>query len=227
MQILSVGMSKNLERTPTIRGAFAAIAPTSAAQQQLLKAAFEPSDQERDERKKLPTPAHQAIARLVRLGYIRVIVTTNFDRLLETALQGEGIAPVVIASADAAKGAPPLVHNSCTVIKVHGDYLDSRLRNSVEALSQYDKAVDRLLDQVLDEYGLIVSGWSAEYDIALRRVFERCGSRRYPTYWTTISKPTTAAQGLIDLRNAQAIAIAGADEFFPALLEKVEAMEEI
>src|SRR4029079_4205680 len=107
-----------------------------------------------EEGKKLPTHAHAAIARLVRLGYIRVIITTNFDRLLEAALQAEAIAPVVIASADAAKGAPPFVHTPCTILKVHGDYLDSRLKNSVEALSRYDKAMDRLLDQVFDEYGL-------------------------------------------------------------------------
>jgi hypothetical protein len=34
---------------------------------------------------------------------VRVIVTTNFDRLLENALEAEGINPAVIASPDDAQ----------------------------------------------------------------------------------------------------------------------------
>jgi hypothetical protein len=217
---------ETVKKEPDYSELLAEIAPTSAAQQQLLKSAFEPNERELEEGKKVPTPAHRAIARLVQLGYVRVIVTTNFDRLLEVALQAQGIAPVVVASPDAAKGAPPLAHSPCTIVKVHGDYLDSRLKNSTDALSRYDKAIDRLLDQVFDEYGLIVSGWSADYDIALRAAMERCKARRYPTYWTTLSKPTGAAQRLIDLRGAHMISTLGADAFFTSLLEKVEALEE-
>jgi NAD-dependent SIR2 family protein deacetylase len=138
-------------KDPDYSEILSAVAPTSAAQQQLLKAYFEPTEEEREEGKKLPTAAHKAIAQLVGSGHIRVIVTTNFDRLLEAALEAEGIPPVVIASPDAARGAPPLAHSKCTIIKVHGDYLDHRIKNSPEALSKYDKAVDRLLDQVFDE----------------------------------------------------------------------------
>lgn len=35
----------------------------------------------------MPTVAHKAIANLVKHGFIKVIVTTNFDRLLERALE--------------------------------------------------------------------------------------------------------------------------------------------
>ena len=38
----------------------------------------------------------RAIARLVRSGHVRVIVTTNFDRLMENALREEGIEPTVV-----------------------------------------------------------------------------------------------------------------------------------
>lgn len=202
------------------------MAPTSAAQQQLLKAYFEPTQEEREEGKKLPTAAHKAVAQLVGSGHIRVIVTTNFDRLLEAALEAEGIPPVVIASADAARGAPPLVHSKCTIIKVHGDYLDHRIKNSAEALSKYDKAVDRLLDQVFDEYGLIVCGWSGEYDVALRKALERAKSRRYPMYWTGLSEPRGAAKDMIALHTANFVTIGGADQFFTSVVQKVQALEE-
>ena len=61
-----------------------------AERQQLLRAYFEPNDQEREEGEKEPTAAHRAIAALAAQGFIKVIITTNFDRLVETALREEG-----------------------------------------------------------------------------------------------------------------------------------------
>ncbi len=202
------------------------IAPTSAAQQQLLRRYFEPSEDEREDGKKLPTEGHKAIARLIASGHVRVIVTTNFDRLLETAIEAEGIKPIVISSPDAVRGASPLAHSNCTVIKVHGDYLDQRIKNSPEALAKYDETTDRLLDQVFDEYGLIVCGWSADWDVALRNALMRCKSRRYPMYWTGLSEPNGEAKDLVAFHRAQFVKIEGADPFFSSLLEKVEALEE-
>src|SRR5208282_2547101 len=115
---------------------------------------------------KMPMPAHKAVAELVSGGYVRVIVTTNFDRLLEQALQERGIAPTVISTADQAQGALPLVHTNCTIIKVNGDYLDTRIKNTSSELGSYDQRIHTLLDRVFDEYGLIVCGWSATWDTA-------------------------------------------------------------
>ena len=126
----------------------------------MLQTYFEPTEDERREGGKLPTKAHRGIAELVVRGYVRVIVTTNFARLLEQALTDLGVQPSVISNADAATGAMPLAHSRCTVIEVHGDYLDPRFRNTEEELRSYEPAIDRLLDQVFDEYGLIICGWS-------------------------------------------------------------------
>jgi hypothetical protein len=60
----------------------------------------------------------------VREGQIRVVLTTNFDRLTERAIEAQSITPTVIATREAAEGAVPLVHSPCTVIKLHGDYLE-------------------------------------------------------------------------------------------------------
>jgi hypothetical protein len=128
-----------------------------------------------------PTKAHVAIAKMVSRGYIRVIVTTNFDRLMERALEAQGISPTIIATPDAIHGALPLAHATCTLIKLHGDYRDARLRNTVVELSTYDEQTQCLVDKVLDEYGLIVSGWSATWDIALRNAIMRAANRRFTT----------------------------------------------
>src|SRR5207248_9687258 len=120
-----------------------------------------------------------------RDGYIRVILTTNFDRLLERAMEELGLTPTVIATVDQTAGALPLTHAGVTVIKLHGDYLDTRIKNTAKELAKYSAKLNALIDRILDEYGLIVCGWSAAWDIALREAVERCGSRRFTTYWTT------------------------------------------
>ncbi len=109
------------------------ITKTPAERLQLLRSYFEPTEQQREDGVKLPSAAHRAIASLIAKGYIRVVVTTNFDRLLEQALADVSVQPIVISTVDAIIGATPLVHSSCTIVKAHCDYLDVRLRNTLES----------------------------------------------------------------------------------------------
>jgi hypothetical protein len=118
-------------------------------------------------------------------GYLRVIVTTNFDRLLENALRERGIEPTIVASADALAGAEPITHSACYILKLHGDYKDARILNTDSELTAYPTQYDTLLDRIFDEFGLIVCGWSGEWDHALRAALLRAPNRRYPVYWAT------------------------------------------
>ena len=202
------------------------LARTQAERQQLLRAYFEPTDEEREEGAKAPTAAHGAIAALAAKGFFRVIITTNFDRLVETALIDEGVVPTILSSVDQVKGALPLIHTQCCVFKVNGDYLDTRIRNTPAELDRYAPEYDQLLDRIFDEFGLIVCGWSAEWDGALRKALFRASSRRFTTYWASRGEPREKAQGLIDHRKAELIPIADADSFFSAVQQHVESIEE-
>ena len=90
-----------------------ALAASPDERRSILHSYIEPSPEEVEEALKVPTPAHRAIANLVRSGFIRVILTTNFDRLIETALRDVGVEPTVISADDHLKGAVPLVHSRC------------------------------------------------------------------------------------------------------------------
>ena len=197
------------------------VAQTPAERQHLLEKYFEPTDEEREDSLKTPTQAHKAIAKLVKDGYIKVIVTTNFDRLLEIALQDEGVTPTVISNEDSVKGAIPIVHSSCTILKLHGDYKDTRIKNTNDELEKYDVEVDTYLDRVFDEFGLIICGWSADWDIALRNSLYRRKNRRYPTYWASLQAPKGNANDLCTFLLAEHILIENADSFFGTLYEKV------
>lgn len=201
------------------------LAATPTERRELLRPYFEPTDEERERGLKIPTKAHRALARLVRDGIIRVILTTNFDPLQETAIRDEGISPAVLSTPDAIRGMIPLHLAAATVIKLNGDYLDTRAKNTVGELSKYNPAVDALLDRVLDEYGLVVCGWSATWDDALRRAVLRTKNRRFSTFWALRSEPTAEARELIDHRQAQVIEIESADQFFDAVAEKVKTLE--
>lgn len=195
--------------------------------QQLLRAYFEPNNEEREKKLKMPSPAHKAIAKLISAGYIRIVITTNFDRLIEKALEEIGINPTVISTPYSIKGAPPISHSKCTIVKVNGDYLDTRIKNTTGELQKYSQGMNQLLDRIFDEYGLIICGWSAEWDIALRSALEHCQNRRYTSYWTSRRETEAYAKKIINLRRAKVIKIKDADSFFSELSEKVLSLEDI
>ena len=202
------------------------LAKTQAERQQLLRPYFKRNQEEQEEDTKQPTAAHRAIARLVADGFVRVILTTNFDRLMERALEEAGIEPTVVSSPDQVQGMLPLAHIEHCLVKLHGDYRDTRIRNTPLELDEYPDEFNKLLDQVFDEFGLIACGWSADWDAALRAAILRAPSRRFTTYWATRGDPGEEAQHIISQRRAQVIEIESADRFFSTVQEKVESIEE-
>lgn len=203
------------------------LAKSRADRSGFLKPFFEPSEDERTENIKMPSRAHRAIANMVAQNHIRVIVTTNFDRLLEQALEDVSIRPVVVSTDDQVHGAPPLVHAPCVILKVNGDYLDSRIRNTTQELESYEPAIGALLDQIFDEFGLIICGWSGDWDIALRDAIMRCPSRRYMTYWASRGSLGKHANDVVRQRGAIVLQIRDADSFFESLEEKIKALDEL
>lgn len=203
-----------------------ALASSPEDRQNLLREYFEPSDEDRDEGRKIPSAAHRAVAGLVAKGFVSVIVTTNFDRLMEQALRDAGVDAAVIASSAAAEGAMPLAHSGATVIKVHGDYPSPDLKNTVEELGIYDPAIVRLLGEVFDQYGLVICGWSATWDNALRDALERIKSRRFTSYWLYRNPLEEEARRLIVHRRAIGVAITDADTALGTLEANVEALAE-
>ncbi|WP_186072200.1 SIR2 family protein [Burkholderia gladioli] len=202
------------------------IASSPDERRAILHRYIEPDEHDREEGRKIPTKAHIAIAQLVRSGHIRVIITTNFDRLMENALRDQGIEPTVVSSADALAGAEPLTHSRCYLLKLHGDYKDARILNTDQELSAYPESYNRLLDRILDEHGMIICGWSGEWDHALRAAFLRAPNRRYPVYWAARGALGSGASELALHRQAKTLPITGADEFFQSLQQRVETLEQ-
>jgi len=203
------------------------IASTSSERINLLKPYIEPNPQEREQGLKVPTKAHIAIASLVKKGYIKLILTTNFDRLLENALQTLGIEPTVIRHANDIEGTIPLVHNDFTLIKINGDYLDSRFLNTKQELSKYEKKLHEYLLQIVNDYGIISCGWSGKWDTGLINILRECQNFRFGSFWTYKNDCEIELKEIAKKRKGQIVEINDADSFFTDVLERIEALESI
>ncbi|MCU4835385.1 SIR2 family protein [Bacillus cereus] len=204
------------------------LAKTSTERVGLLAEFFEPKEGD-EAYVKRPTKAHKEIARLVKDGYIKVIVTTNFDRLMEQALDELDIQYQTLYHESDIAGMKPLAHANCTVLKIHGDYRDTRFKNVSDELKEYPPVLSSLLKQIFDEYGIITSGWSAEWDTALRETIKSVKGRRYSWYWHAYNE-TLCEQAELLLNWRDGIKIVngnGADSFFSLLSENVESISKL
>lgn len=182
---------------PSYESLLERLAPTQHERQQLLRGFFEPSDLERELEQKKPTQAHRAIARLVAAGAIRVILTLNFDRLMETALRDVGIEPVVVSHPTDILGLAPVHTISALIVHLHGDYLNpTAMLNTKSELAEYPQSIDGFLDRILFDYALIMVGWSATYDPALVRALSKSSRRIYTPYWIEPQELSPIAEDL-------------------------------
>lgn len=198
---------------------------TPSVRRGLVSSFFEPSDDDRAQGLRVPGRAHRAIAELVRRGTIRVIVTTNFDRLIEDAIREAGVQPEVISNVHDLAGATPLVHSKCMVLKVHGDYMSLDQRHTAAELNTYPPEWDTYLKRVFDEHGLLVSGWSADWDGALVQTIRSSPTRRYPLYWASVGLLSRPALDLIEARRGKNLPDTPAEVLFPEVLRQLEALD--
>lgn len=179
------------------------------------------------EEKLQTSKAHVFIAKLIKSGYIKVVITTNFDRLLENALRNEGIEPIVIKHPEDIKGAIPIVHNQFTLIKINGDYLDSRFLNTEDELSEYNNELKKYILSIVNEFGIISCGWSAKWDIGLIRVLRESENFRFSSYWSHLHQCETELKDIALFRKGQTIEIESADNFFEQIFENISALEKL
>lgn len=202
------------------------LASTPTERQQLLRGFFESPPAEGEEPHLTePSPGHRALARLVANGTVRVILTLNFDRLTEAALREAGVEPTVVVTPDDLTGLAPLHTLHALVVHLHGDYLSaSTMLNTEAELENYPQNVHDFLDRVLTDYGLLIVGWSAVYDPALRAAVNRQSARFFTPYWVEPAELKPLAEDLRVARGAVKVT-ATADEALGRLTDAVTALD--
>lgn len=187
------------------------IAPDAATRRDYLAKHFEGRE---------PGSSHDGLALLAEQGFIKVFVTTNFDRLLEHALQARGIEPVVVTSASELQAAPRREHAQCYVLKPHGDYLQETIRNTPSEVRKLAPAISKELKEIFGRYGLVVLGYSGS-DEAISQLLKARRSR-YGLYWVGRSGPTEDALRVIEAVEGRVIERESAQVFLADLKRRLE-----
>jgi len=202
------------------------IVNTPTERVQLMKSFFEPSEEERRLDQKVPTKAHIAIAKLTKKGYVRVILTTNFDRLLEQAFAKEGVTPQVISHEGAIAQATPITHSKIpTIIKINGDYIDCQFRNTTEELDEYPEQMELYLSRIFEDFGLVTCGWSGDWDKGLIKIINSTKRPRYNSFFASVGETSDSIKLLSQNRLGEVMPIESADNLFSELYEQVMALE--
>ena len=94
-----------------------------------------------------PTDAHHSIARLVKSGMISLIITTNFDTLMEAAFDEEHVRYEVITEESDVKQMS-VIPDRCRILKVNGDFERGMLRITPEDLKEYPEEIEDYLRRI-------------------------------------------------------------------------------
>lgn len=191
----------------------------------LLRPYFEPSEDDKEFGYKKPTAAHKAIAAMASRGYFKLIITTNFDRLMEAALDELGVGYQVIYHESEIESRVPLYHHPLTLLKINGDYKDCRFRNTEAELSQYPDEMVSYVDAALKNFGVVSCGWSATWDKALIDLLVANKKHRYSYYYTYVGKRPAEIEQLTEKSQGNDMQIDNADNFFTEMNERIKALE--
>lgn len=216
---------KRFKEEPDYSNILEKLTSTKEERINLLKPLIEPTEDEFQEGLKQPTQAHKYIAQLVSLGYIKVILTTNFDRLIENALKDLGIEPSIISNPNHIENSVPLIHSKITVIKINGDYLDTGFLNLKSELEKYDSRLEALMSEVFENFGIITCGWSAKWDLALVNSLKSSNKFRFSNFFTHLNEPDSELSELSQFRKGHLVKINDSDSFFYELHEDIVALE--
>ena len=156
-----------------------------------------------------PTPAHRAITRMAAAGLVGPILTTNLDRLLEHALREQGLTFDVAYDLEALARILAGGLDKVFLLKLHGDYRDIGIRHTALGEHIYHGVIDDLLDRVFANFDLLVCGWSASWDVPLRRALRR--AERGRIWWLQCGPPSEAAQSIFAARHPMVAPVESSD----------------
>lgn len=141
------------------------------------------------------TIGHRALAALLCLGLTRIIFTTNFDEVVESAyasIAGKNLTTFHLEGSYAALDALN-AEKFPFYAKVHGDFRYQTVKNLADDLLQNDREIQRCFVAAAARFGIIVSGYSGRDGNVMamfREAIEQNNAFPYGLYWavTRISR---------------------------------------
>ena len=140
---------------------------------------------------------NRALAALLEMGLARIIFSTNFDDVLETAyaaVSGKNLSAFHLEGSYAALAALN-VEQFPLYAKIHGDFRYKSIKNLEEDLLSNDLEIQKCFLAAATRYGLVVSGYSGrdENVIAMFRcALDQNNAFPHGLFWTVTKLPSVA-----------------------------------
>lgn len=155
---------------------------------------------------------HRALAALLEMEKARVIFTTNFDDVIETAyanISGKNLSPFHLEGSYAALDALN-AERFPIYAKIHGDFRYKSIKNLEADLISNDSEIQKCFLAAGVRYGLIVSGYSgrdANVMAMFREVLNNNNAFPHGLFWTVprFSEVTSVVRELIDFARKKGI----------------------
>lgn len=161
----------------------------------------------------VPSYGHFILASLSKISKAPIIWTTNFDKLIESAVHqvNGNVNNLVVADLGEPEKAIHALDNKTfpLLVKLHGDFHSERLKNTQLELQKQDEKMRSALSKASAGYGLCVVGYSGR-DKSIIETLEasiRAGGFPHGIFWFTRSgsKPLQAVVDLIALAKTKNI----------------------
>jgi len=175
---------------------------------------------------KTPGKSHRLIAEWVHQGLIRFIVTTNFDTLLEQALDDKGLRgkySVITNDHDVLSSQPWNHVELCRIYKIHGTIDQGKIRNTEKDLISLDPDFQRDFSDLTERHGVIVLGYAGNKED--KNVMQTFGQRKfhgYTLYWAVHNTCNEDVENLVERQGGCFIKIDNASDFLEEVLNRVE-----
>jgi hypothetical protein len=147
-----------------------------------------------------PSIGYHMLALLARAEIIRAVWTTNFDHLACRAAQANGVDTVEAGLDFPVRARTPF--RPCTLLHVslHGDYRYDLLKNAPDEIRQPDEVLRGAMQRRVEEYPLIVVGYSGRDDSIMETLREAYAHRwSGGLYWCGLSdKPTERVRDVLN-----------------------------
>lgn len=146
---------------------------------------------------------HRVLAGLMEMGQARIVFTTNFDEVIETAfaeVAGKNLSTFHLegsyAALDALNG-----ENYPIYAKIHGDFRYQSIKNLTEDLRSNDREIQKCFLAAATRYGLVISGYSGRDEnvmTMLRKAIEQNNAFPHGLFWT-VPRLSSVERGVLEV----------------------------
>lgn len=146
-----------------------------------------------------PHIGYKLTALLAEVGCVRTIWTTNFDGLVSRACTASNVVCIEVGIDTSHRASLPQNDNELRIVSLHGDFRYDSLKNTADELQEQDAALREELLHELQDYDLVVIGYSGR-DESLMQVLSAAYANRSSCrlYWCGYgSEPGAEVQNLV------------------------------